>query len=165
VEVSLLELSNYFEKSTVPVTDQMQDINHKYQTFTKNTAGFSSFLYLIEFYPNEILRKESYKVYTDQSVGKTEDMVFRPYFEKSQIHEYLEGFGISKGQYALIYDYGYANSWSKDYQRIQKPCVVFTNVKTYLVLFEETTYNLLRLTYNENEQKRFRFDFDAEIEL
>lgn len=154
MEISFGKVVSYYNSSSYPLLNQAVTINQKYQTFTKETAGPKGNLYLVEFLFEGKGDKTQWQVdganFDSDSQQMIEVKTFFTVFKTSKMAEYLEKLGIQEDDFVYIYDYATISSWFKKTSD-KEPIYTFSKPRTYLVFFDETTYNLLRLTHKNSD--------------
>jgi len=170
MDISILDIKEHFGGKKYPVIDQSLNIIQKYQIFTSKPADLSQKFKAIELYTSDDIDAQFGMNFTQDEFGfnneKTiEIRIFDEFIRSTKIKELLTEIGISADSYEFLYDYVYVNTYREKSCELDQDLVsvVFKRSRILIVLFEESSYNLLRLVWKKKTNDSLILEFDSEF--
>jgi hypothetical protein len=166
MDISISDIKGHFEGKTYPSVDQALNIIQKYQIFTSKTADLSQKFKAVELnigdYNIGVNFPQDELVFNNEKT--IEIRIFDEFIRSKKIKELLAEIGISADSYEFLYDYVYVNTYREKSCELDQDLisVVFKRPRILIVLFEESSYNLLRLVWKKTDDSLI-LEFDTEF--
>lgn len=152
------EIFSYFESKRFPLVRQHHVVKQKYEEYAKEIGSKTPFkeqtFFVVEVFEHYNRPGRSDHKFFDgknpeADIAEAEELSFGKTRDFNTISKSIRDLGLQESRCALLYDYNHVTAMHKQDKGY---IVVVESWSFFLVLFEESFYNLLKISAKQNQE-------------